>query len=99
MTRERTGAVKLRDLATELGLSITTVSQALAGCGNAAQTTRHWAREAAREMGYAPTLLSANSTRDLPAPTSLSPYLCHPLIVRTHCSAKCWPALGENSCS
>jgi LacI family transcriptional regulator len=91
------GTVTLKDLAAKLGLSITTVLRALAGYGNAAQTTRHWAREAAREMGYAPTLLSANSTRDLPTPSPLSPYLCHPFL-RPHCSADCWPALGENPC-
>ncbi|MFC2029598.1 LacI family DNA-binding transcriptional regulator [Chloroflexota bacterium] len=54
MTRERTRAVKLRDLATELGLSITTVSRALAGYSDVAETTRQRVLQTAQEMGYVP---------------------------------------------
>ncbi len=54
MTKNRTGAVKLRDIAAELGLSITTVSRALAGYPDVAETTRQRVLRAAEEMGYVP---------------------------------------------
>jgi LacI family transcriptional regulator len=54
MARERTGAVTLRDIATELGLSITTVSRALCGYGDVAEATRQRVVLAAEEMGYVP---------------------------------------------
>jgi LacI family transcriptional regulator len=47
-------AVTLKDLATELGLSITTVSRALAGYGDVAEATRQRVLQAAQEMGYVP---------------------------------------------
>jgi LacI family transcriptional regulator len=48
------GAVTLKDLAARLGLSITTVSRALAGYSDVAETTRQRVRQAAEEMGYVP---------------------------------------------
>ena len=48
------GAVTLRDLAEELSLSITTVSRALAGYGDVAESTRQRVLKAAHEMGYVP---------------------------------------------
>jgi LacI family transcriptional regulator len=50
----RMGAVTLRDLAEELSLSITTVSRALAGYDDVAESTRQRVLEAAHEMGYVP---------------------------------------------
>jgi LacI family transcriptional regulator len=47
-------AVTLKDLATELGLSITTVSRALGGYGDVAEATRQRVLQAAQEMGYVP---------------------------------------------
>ncbi|HFD38668.1 MAG TPA: LacI family transcriptional regulator [Anaerolineae bacterium] len=48
------GTVTLKDLAANLGLSITTVSRALAGYGDVAEATRRRVQEAAAEMGYVP---------------------------------------------
>lgn len=48
------GAVTLKDLAAKLGLSITTVSRALAGYGDVAEATRQRVQQAADEMGYVP---------------------------------------------
>ena len=48
------GSVTLKDLAAELGLSITTVSRALAGYSDVADSTRRRVLEAAEEMGYVP---------------------------------------------
>ena len=48
------GAVTLKDLAAELGVSITTVSRALAGYGDVAETTRQRVLQSAEEMGYVP---------------------------------------------
>lgn len=48
--------VTLKDLATVLGLSITTVSRALAGYGDVAEATRQRVLQAAQEMGYVPDL-------------------------------------------
>jgi LacI family transcriptional regulator len=48
------GAVTLKDLAAKLGLSITTVSRALAGYGDVAESTRKRVLAAAEEMGYVP---------------------------------------------
>lgn len=51
---EDMGAVTLKDLAAKLGLSITTVSRALAGYGDVAEMTRQRVLQAAEEMGYVP---------------------------------------------
>jgi LacI family transcriptional regulator len=48
------GTVTLRDLAAQLGLSITTVSRALAGYSDVADATRQRVLRAAEEMGYVP---------------------------------------------
>jgi LacI family transcriptional regulator len=48
------GTVTLKDLASNLGLSITTVSRALAGYGDVAPATRQRVLEAAQQMGYVP---------------------------------------------
>jgi LacI family transcriptional regulator len=48
------GSVTLKDLAAALGLSITTVSRALAGYSDVAESTRQRVLEAAEEMGYVP---------------------------------------------
>jgi LacI family transcriptional regulator len=50
------GPTTLKDLAAKLGLSITTVSRALAGYGDVAESTRQRVLEAAEEMGYVPDL-------------------------------------------
>jgi LacI family transcriptional regulator len=47
-------SVTLKDIAAHLGLSITTVSRALAGYGDVAETTRQRVLQAAQEMGYVP---------------------------------------------
>jgi LacI family transcriptional regulator len=47
-------SVTLKDLAAQLGLSITTVSRALAGYGDVAESTRQRVLQAAEEMGYVP---------------------------------------------
>ncbi len=48
-------SVTLKDLATELGLSITTVSRALGGYNDVAEGTRHRVMQAAEDMGYVPS--------------------------------------------
>lgn len=48
------GSVTLKDLAAKLGLSITTVSRALAGYSDVAASTRQRVLQAAEEMGYVP---------------------------------------------
>jgi LacI family transcriptional regulator len=48
------GSVTLKDLAAKLGLSITTVSRALAGYSDVAESTRQRVLQAAEEMGYVP---------------------------------------------
>jgi LacI family transcriptional regulator len=48
------GTVTLKDLAAKLGLSITTVSRALAGYSDVAETTRQRVLQTAEEMGYVP---------------------------------------------
>ena len=48
------GPVTLKDLAARLGLSITTVSRALAGYSDVAEATRQRVLQAAEEMGYVP---------------------------------------------
>jgi len=53
---ERVGTVTLKDLAAELGLSITTVSRALAGYSDVAEATRRRVQQAAEEMGYVPSV-------------------------------------------
>jgi LacI family transcriptional regulator len=47
-------SVTLKDLAAKLGLSITTISRALAGYSDVAETTRQRVLQAAEEMGYVP---------------------------------------------
>ena len=54
------GSVTLKDLAAKLGLSITTVSRALAGYSDVASATRQRVLEAAEEMGYVPTMKFAS---------------------------------------
>ncbi len=49
-------AVTLKDLARELGVSITTVSRGLAGYGDVAQETQVRIRDTAVRMGYQPNL-------------------------------------------
>ena len=46
---------RLKELATELGLSITTVSRALAGYSDVAVSTRERVAEAAERLGYVPS--------------------------------------------
>ena len=48
------GTVTLKDLAAQLGLSITTVSRALAGYSDVAEATRQRVLQVAQEMGYVP---------------------------------------------
>lgn len=48
------GTVTLKDLAARLGLSITTVSRALAGYSDVAEATRQRVLQVAEEMGYVP---------------------------------------------
>jgi LacI family transcriptional regulator len=48
------GTVTLRDLAARLGLSITTVSRALAGYDDVAEATRQRVLQASEQMGYVP---------------------------------------------
>lgn len=48
------GAVTLKDVAAKLGLSITTVSRALAGYDDVAEATRQRVLQATAEMGYVP---------------------------------------------
>lgn len=49
-------AVTLKDIAERLGLSITTVSRALAGYQDVAESTRARVEQAAHEMGYYPNV-------------------------------------------
>lgn len=49
-------AVTLKDIAHELGVSVTTVSRALAGYDDVAEGTRRRVEEAADELGYEPNL-------------------------------------------
>jgi LacI family transcriptional regulator len=49
-------ATTLKDIAQEVGLSITTVSRALAGYEDVAPETRRRIKEVARELGYYPNL-------------------------------------------
>ncbi|RDE07998.1 LacI family DNA-binding transcriptional regulator [Pelagibacterium lacus] len=57
-SRKRAGAqnrnVTIKDLATELGLSITTISRALNGYADVGEKTRKKVVEAARRLGYMP---------------------------------------------
>jgi LacI family transcriptional regulator len=52
------GTVTLKDMAARLGLSITTVSRALAGYGDVAEATRQRVLQAAEEMGYVPDAIA-----------------------------------------
>lgn len=49
-------AVTLKDIAKELGISVTTVSRALAGYSDVAPATRDRVRAAAAELGYFPNI-------------------------------------------
>jgi DNA-binding LacI/PurR family transcriptional regulator len=49
-------AATLRDIAQEVGLSVTTVSRALAGYDDVARSTRERVRSAAEKLGYSPNL-------------------------------------------
>ena len=49
-------AVKLKDIADELGISVTTVSRALAGYSDVAEETRRRVQQAAGDLGYYPNL-------------------------------------------
>lgn len=49
-------AVTLRDIAREVGVSITTVSRALAGYDDVAEETRRQVQSVAAEMGYVPNV-------------------------------------------
>ena len=49
-------AVTLKDIADELGVSVTTVSRGLAGYGDVAQETRERIQETAVNLGYVPNL-------------------------------------------
>jgi LacI family transcriptional regulator len=51
-------SVTLKDLAARLGLSITTVSRALAGYSDVADATRQRVLAAAEEMGYVPDVIA-----------------------------------------
>jgi LacI family transcriptional regulator len=49
-------AVTLKDIANQLGISVTTVSRALAGYSDVAEETRQRVRQAAAALGYQPNL-------------------------------------------
>jgi LacI family transcriptional regulator len=53
---KRRMAVTLKDIAYELGISVTTVSRALAGYSDVADETRERVRQAAADLGYQPNL-------------------------------------------
>ena len=55
--------VRLKDLAAELGLSVTTVSRALAGYGDVSPQTRQRVRQAAETMGYVPDITAQRLQR------------------------------------
>lgn len=55
--------VTLKDLAKELGLSVTTVSRALAGYDDVAESTRRRVRQTAQEMGYYPNVTAQQLRR------------------------------------
>ncbi len=57
------GTVTLKDLASRLGLSITTVSRALAGYDDVAESTRQRVQQAAEEMGYVPDVTAQRLRR------------------------------------
>lgn len=57
-------AVTIRDVARELGLSITTVSRALDGYADVAEATRSRVRTAAERMGYAPSHMARQMRRN-----------------------------------
>ena len=56
-------AVRLRDIAERLGLSVTTVSRALAGYSDVAEQTRQLVLQTAQEMGYYPNLTARHLQR------------------------------------
>jgi len=51
-------AVTLKDIAKQVGLSVTTVSRALAGYDDVAEETRQRIVDAARDMGYVPNVVA-----------------------------------------
>ncbi|MDQ7028415.1 MAG: LacI family DNA-binding transcriptional regulator [Ardenticatenia bacterium] len=55
--------VRLRDIAEKLGVSVTTVSRALAGYNDVAPGTRQLVLQTAREMGYYPNLTARHLQR------------------------------------
>ncbi len=57
------GPVRLRDIAERLGLSVTTVSRALAGYSDVAEQTRQLVLQTAQEMGYYPNLTARHLQR------------------------------------
>ncbi len=57
------GEVRLRDIAERLGVSVTTVSRALAGYNDVAPKTRQLVLRTAREMGYYPNLTARQLQR------------------------------------
>lgn len=62
-TRTAMSPVTIRDVATRLNLSITTVSRALDGYPDVAAATRARVETAAREMGYAPSHMARQMRR------------------------------------
>ncbi len=52
--RARPGAVRMKDIARELGVSVMTVSKALRGHSDISQATRRRVLQRARELGYQP---------------------------------------------
>ncbi len=51
-------AVTLRDIADEIGVSVTTVSRGLAGYSDVAEVTRQRIQQVASELGYSPNLIA-----------------------------------------
>ena len=56
-------AATLKDIAREVGVSVTTVSRALAGYNDVAASTRQEIERVAREMGYEPNITARNLQR------------------------------------
>lgn len=50
-------AVMLKDIANELGVSVTTVSRALAGYSDVAPATRDRVKDTAADLGYFPNIM------------------------------------------
>jgi LacI family transcriptional regulator len=56
-------AVTLKDIARQVGVSVTTVSRALGGYDDVAEGTRRRVLQAAREMGYRPNIIAQSLQR------------------------------------